>query len=168
MSLWKIVVEICLPIPIVLLALLCFPAPRVFHRGVLKVVDSTLGIQLIGNNLRLLHFMLVVSGAAFLATIRTTYQLKDQHLDPSSVTPNVLSANLGKRWRAERNFWIAFITFTLWCLLARFYQILKQKAQIEDNLDRLRGDSPAKSSGPAPTKPDPVVRKPDPVVRKSQ
>lgn len=48
------------------------------------------------------------------ATIRTTYQLKDQHLDPSSVTPNVLSANLGKRWRAERNFWIAFITFTLW------------------------------------------------------
>lgn len=159
MSLWKIVVEICLPIPIVLLALLCFPAPRVFHRGVLKVVDSTLGINLVGNVLSLLHFMLVVSGAALLATIRTTYQLKDQKLDPSSVTPNVLSANLGKRWRAERNFWIAFITFTLWCLLARFYQILKHKAEVEDALARLRGDAPAKSSGPAPTKPEPVVRK---------
>ncbi len=53
-------------------------------------------------------------------------------------------------------------------LLARFYQILKHKAKIEDTLDRLRGDAPAKSSGPAPTIPDSVVRKPDPVVRKSQ
>ncbi len=58
--------------------------------------------------------MAILTTRCVAATIRTTYQLKDQKLDPSSVTPNVLSANLGKRWRAERNFWIAFITFTLW------------------------------------------------------
>jgi hypothetical protein len=48
------------------------------------------------------------------ATVRTTYELSGQKLDAASVTPNVLSAHLGKRWRAERNFWISFITFTLW------------------------------------------------------
>ena len=48
------------------------------------------------------------------ATMRSTHQLSETKLDASTMTPNVLSANLGKRWRAERNFWISFITFTLW------------------------------------------------------
>lgn len=46
--------------------------------------------------------------------MRSTAQLSETKLDASTLTPNVLSANLGKRWRAERNFWISFITFTLW------------------------------------------------------
>ncbi|CAL5227345.1 g10292 [Coccomyxa viridis] len=156
MSMWKIVVQICLPIPLVLLALLCVPAPRVFHRGVLRVVDQTLGISLI-NSIQLLHFMLVVTGAALLATMRSTHQLSETKLDASTMTPNVLSANLGKRWRAERNFWISFITFTLWCLLARFYTILKQKARVEDELATLKGRGPAKTGADAPTKPGPSV-----------
>ena len=48
------------------------------------------------------------------ATMRTTYELSKEKLHGDAVTPNVLSAHLGKRWRAERNFWISFITFTLW------------------------------------------------------
>ena len=35
-------------------------------------------------------------------------------MDPAQQTPNLLSNNLGKRWRAERNFWISFLCFTLW------------------------------------------------------
>ena len=65
-------------------------------------------------------------------------------------------------------------------LLARFYGILKEKAAQEDELARLRGDAPAKSSGVAPTKPEIAVRKapqpaiavpktqPDVAVRKAQ
>ena len=48
------------------------------------------------------------------ATMRSTHHLSETKLDASTLTPNVLSANMGKRWRAERNFWISFITFTLW------------------------------------------------------
>ncbi len=29
---------------------------------------------------------------------------------------------LARRWRAERNFWLSFFCFTLWCLLAAFYR----------------------------------------------
>ena len=46
--------------------------------------------------------------------MRSTHHLSETKLDASTLTPNVLSANMGKRWRAERNFWISFITFTLW------------------------------------------------------
>ena len=30
------------------------------------------------------------------------------------VSPNVAYGNLGKKWRAERNFWISFMCFFLW------------------------------------------------------
>lgn len=65
-------------------------------------------------------------------------------------------------------------------LLARFYGILKEKARQEDELARLKGDAPARSTGVAPTKPDIAVRKaaqptvaggktqPDIVARKAQ
>ena len=37
-----------------------------------------------------------------------------------NAVPNMLSASLGKRWRAERNFWISFLTFFSWmCAIAR-------------------------------------------------
>lgn len=48
------------------------------------------------------------------ATIKTTHTLSLLRMDPAQQTPNLLSNNLGKRWRAERNFWISFLCFTLW------------------------------------------------------
>jgi len=53
------------------------------------------------------------------ATIRTTHALSLLRMDPAQQTPNLLSLNLGKRWRAERNFWISFLCFTLWWCAAR-------------------------------------------------
>lgn len=38
-----------------------------------------------------------------------------------NAVPNMLSASLGKRWRAERNFWISFLTFFSWmCAIASY------------------------------------------------
>lgn len=53
-------------------------------------------------------------GACGAATIKTTHALSLLRTDPAQQTPNLLSLNLGKRWRAERNFWISFLCFTLW------------------------------------------------------
>ncbi|KAK9843980.1 hypothetical protein WJX81_000918 [Elliptochloris bilobata] len=153
---WKLIVEVCLPIPFVLLILLSLPAHRVFHRGVLHVVDKTLGLRVVGA-LSLLHFMLIVTGAALAATIKTTHTLSLLRMDPAQQTPNLLSQNLGKRWRAERNFWISFLCFTLWCLLARVYQILKAKVALEDELASLKRVS-AGPSAPAATPSRPVTR----------
>ena len=46
--------------------------------------------------------------------MKTTHTLSLLRMDPAQQTPNLLSQNLGKRWRAERNFWISFLCFTLW------------------------------------------------------
>jgi hypothetical protein len=130
---WKIIVQVCLPVPFVLLILMSLPAPRSFHRGILAVVDKTLGLTFVGT-LSLLHVMLAVTGTCFLASVKTTHDLLQTKPDDNDASPNVIAGHLGKRWRAERNFWISFICFTLWCLLARFFQIMKQKVRVEDEL----------------------------------
>jgi len=50
------------------------------------------------------------------ASTRATAQLyaNKQAEDPMMNVPNMLSASLGKRWRAERNFWISALTLFSW------------------------------------------------------
>lgn len=50
--------------------------------------------------------------------MKSTYELSREHVDKATMTPNVLSSYHGKRWRAERNFWISFFAFTLWWCVA--------------------------------------------------
>ena len=49
-------------------------------------------------------------------TVRETYVLEaragERHT--MDISPNVAYGNLGKKWRAERNFWISFMCFFLW------------------------------------------------------
>ena len=42
---WKLLVDICLPVPFVLLVLLTLPAPKAFNRSILTLVDRTLGVR---------------------------------------------------------------------------------------------------------------------------
>ena len=50
------------------------------------------------------------------ATTRTTFLLYSHKEagESKDLTPNQQLGNLARKWRAERNFWIAFFTFTLW------------------------------------------------------
>lgn len=51
------------------------------------------------------------------ATLQTTQKLaKDRgyNVGPESDSPLIQAGSMGKKWRSERNFWIAFICFTLW------------------------------------------------------
>lgn len=134
----------------------------------LQVVDKTLGVSFFNNQLSLLHFMLVITGVAFLTTLQTTQKLaKDRgfNVGPESDSPLIQAGSMGKKWRSERNFWIAFICFTLWCLLARFFKILLTKARTEDELANMKrggGGSGgigngASSSSNAATRPGPAA-----------
>ena len=51
-------------------------------------------------------------------------------MDPAQQTPNLLSNNLGKRWRAERNFWISFLCFTLWWCVRHHHKALDGPAAV--------------------------------------
>ncbi|KAK9867692.1 hypothetical protein WJX84_007779 [Apatococcus fuscideae] len=157
---WKLLVDICLPVPFVLLVLLTLPAPKAFNRSILTLVDRTLGVRFVGL-FSLLHVMLVVTGVALLATVKATMEVTSERKNfASDETPNVVANHLAKKWRGERNFWISFICFVLWCLLARLHQIMVHKAQLEDRLKALEGPGPATkptsmpppASGSAPKK----------------
>lgn len=155
---WGLLVELCLPVPFVLLILLTVPAPRSFNRTVLTLVDRTLGVRFVGT-FSLLHIMLVVTGAAFLATIRATMGVSKERrgVTGGEETPGMIASHLAKKWRNERNFWISFICFVLWCLLARLHKIMVDKAQLEDRIRALSGPGaatkPASSPPPASTVP---------------
>ncbi|KAK9810048.1 hypothetical protein WJX72_003954 [[Myrmecia] bisecta] len=160
MGVWKLAVEICLPIPFVLLVLLTLPLGRKFHRGVLNLVDKTLGLNFVGT-FKLLHVMLAITGAALLASIKATSDIstrKDKNGE--DLSPNIAAGQLAKRWRAERNFWISFICFTLWCLLVRFYAILLDKARMEDEYRLLKAQVTGGPPPSAPTRPTPVAAAP--------
>ena len=53
----------------------------------------------------------------FAATLQTTQKLAKErgfNIGPEADSPMIQAGSLGKKWRSERNFWIAFICFTLW------------------------------------------------------
>lgn len=41
---------------------------------------------------------------------------------------------LSKRWRSERNLWLAGFAFSMWAVLAAFYRELGRRLQLEDRL----------------------------------
>lgn len=49
-------------------------------------------------------------------------------------TPNWEVAHLSKRWRAERNLWLAGFAFAMWATLAAFYREAKKRMQLEERL----------------------------------
>mmetsp|Transcript_12514 Transcript_12514/g.37573 ORF Transcript_12514/g.37573 Transcript_12514/m.37573 type:complete len:108 (+) Transcript_12514:551-874(+) len=65
--------------------------------------------------------------------------------------PNMLSASLGRRWRAERNFWLSALTFFSWCVLARLYVVVRRLAQLNDRIEELQSPT-----GPIKDVPEPV------------
>jgi hypothetical protein len=46
-------------------------------------------------------------------------------------------AVLAKRWREERNFWIATLCFLLWALLHRFYSLTLEHLETQDTIKLL-------------------------------
>mmetsp|Transcript_6551 Transcript_6551/g.11818 ORF Transcript_6551/g.11818 Transcript_6551/m.11818 type:complete len:185 (-) Transcript_6551:1354-1908(-) len=151
MSQWKLIIEICLPIPCVLLALLFLPAPSRLRRAVLYFTNSVMSFSLLGGY-RLIHVMLTITGAALLATTHSTWSMSqrvsDQLREAGAVSPNVKLGILGPKWRQERNFWIAILCFAAWITLYRLYHILLRKEDLERIVEgRQSGSGPSGGGG---------------------
>eukprot|EP00798_Chlamydomonas_sp_ICE-L_P021895 gene21895-28934_t len=85
------------------------------------------------------------------------------------LSPNQKINLLARKWREERNFWIAALCFLLWAMLYRFYNLLMAYTKLQEEVKRSQlgagggapppGGAPAKSkaepSAPAKSKVDP-------------
>jgi Bap31/Bap29 transmembrane region len=79
--------------------------------------------------------MLFLLGLCFLSAVRTLATLQESHLNNSSfATPKYEIMFLSKRWRSERNMWLAGFAFSMWAVLAAFYRELGRRLQLEDRL----------------------------------
>jgi len=85
---------------------------------------------------QMVHVMLVMTGCVFIATTSTMLH----HSAPvnETLTPNQKMGVLGTKWRAERNFWISFMSFLMWWLLSCFYRLAHHKLEVEEHNFKLR------------------------------
>ena len=145
MGAWKVFVECTLPPPILLLTLLVLPSPaKAFTRLVLRFVDRTLALPVIGT-FQLLHVMIALSGAAAVGSVRdaaAAAKHKGSGLE-LSLSASAAASYSAKRWRAERNAWIAAFSLAAWCLLARVYSLARRLADLEDEREARLAAAPA-------------------------
>mmetsp|Transcript_37039 Transcript_37039/g.82336 ORF Transcript_37039/g.82336 Transcript_37039/m.82336 type:complete len:196 (+) Transcript_37039:174-761(+) len=148
MSSWKIVVDFFLPPPLILTLLLILPMPRIVKQGLLSFAKNFLFLNVAGG-IKLVHFMLLVTGITFIGAMVHTHKLR-QDLDPT-LTPNQRTAVLARIWREERNFWISALTFLLWGLLYRFYLLTMDHLSLQNKVKSL--EAALRSAGGSGTEP---------------
>eukprot|EP01023_Acetabularia_acetabulum_P019658 TRINITY_DN2003_c0_g1_i1.p3 TRINITY_DN2003_c0_g1~~TRINITY_DN2003_c0_g1_i1.p3 ORF type:complete len:151 (+),score=18.34 TRINITY_DN2003_c0_g1_i1:161-613(+) len=143
MGVWGLLIRVALPIPLVLLALMCLPLPGRFRRYIVDFTKNIFDLSLVGN-MRLVHVMLMVTGLSFASMIRKTMSIYQQAI-PADASPNHKAGMLAEKWRAERNFWISFMCFTLWCLLWAFYRLCYENVMLREQVQKLKPEEEKKS-----------------------
>lgn len=145
MGAWKVFVELALPPPLILLTLLLLPSPsRAWTRFLLRTVDRTLGLTVLGT-LQLVHVMIALSGAAALGSVRdaaAAARTKGSSFEISLSASATVSA-AAKRWRSERNAWVSSFALVVWCILARVYALSKRLADLEEERETRLAAAPA-------------------------
>eukprot|EP00877_Chromochloris_zofingiensis_P003473 jgi/Chrzof1/13126/Cz07g20240.t1 len=135
---WKFLVNFLLPPPLFLTLLLVLPFPRNVRKGILLFTNRVLSFSVVGG-MKLVHFSLILSGVPLLDSGFRTFK-SAQAANEAELTPNQRISLLAKKWREERNFWIAAMAFTLWCILTVLYGQVDHAMKIEDEIDRLRAE----------------------------
>eukprot|EP00878_Enallax_costatus_P020729 GHUV01021921.1.p1 GENE.GHUV01021921.1~~GHUV01021921.1.p1 ORF type:complete len:171 (+),score=52.49 GHUV01021921.1:116-628(+) len=85
--------------------------------------------------MKFVHLALILSGVPLMDSSFRTFKMA-QDANDTELTPNQRISVLAKKWREERNFWIAAMAFTLWCLVTVFYGQVSHALRIHDELDR--------------------------------
>lgn len=131
---WKVLVNFLLPPPMLLTFLLVLPFPRNVRKGILLFTSRALAFPVLGG-MKFVHLALILSGVPLIDSSFRTFKM-GQDANDSELTPNQRISVLAKKWREERNFWIAAMAFTLWCLVTVFYGQVSHALRIHDELDR--------------------------------
>lgn len=138
MSAWRLVTNFAIPPALVLTILLIIPTPRVVKKGVLAVAQKVLFLKIAGS-LSLVHVMMLLTGLSLAACSVDTYKLgRAASTEDAFVTPNQRMSLLGRKWRGERNFWIAMLAFLLWAALNSAYRLMLEHMQALDENKRLK------------------------------
>lgn len=130
---WKVLVNFLLPPPMLLTFLLVLPFPRNVRKGILLFTSRALAFPVLGG-MKLVHLALILSGVPLIDSSFRTYKMSQDAAD-HDLTPNQRISMLAKKWREERNFWIAAMAFTLWCLVSVLYSQVARALRIHDELD---------------------------------
>lgn len=126
-TIWLYFVYTLLPLPLISLILLSIPLPSAvkspIRKFILKVLDSIIFFQISS-------FFTVYSAAVTLSILLFVQCGHQVHLE----TKNTLLGahgqghhhDLGRKWRAERNFWISAFSLALWIILFRVRALIKE------------------------------------------
>lgn len=137
---WAIVAHYLLPPPIIIMTLLVVPLPKSINfkvkRLLLRIVDKFMSIRVL-ENWKIVHMMIFITGIVFLGTVHDTIKLHRVAI-PVDATPNHQIGVRASRWRAERNFWIGFISFFTWGIMGRFVAIKRQLLDLEEENKTLK------------------------------
>lgn len=88
--------------------------------------------------------MIALSGAAAVGSVRdAAAAARHKGGLELSLSASAAASYAAKRWRAERNAWIAAFAVAAWCLLARVYSIAKRLADLEDEREVRLAAAPA-------------------------
>ncbi|PSC72645.1 expressed protein isoform B [Micractinium conductrix] len=135
-TLWSIVANWLIPVPLGLFLLTSLPLPRNFRRGTLLFTQRVFDLPIVGA-FKLLHIMLWITALAFLSSARQVQVMRQTQADQVFTTPNQEIAVLSKRWRAERNLWLSAFAFSSWVFLAAFYREAVRRLELEARLSDL-------------------------------
>ena len=140
---WGIALLVFFPIPLILLVLLQAPfaSVRVFAARACK---NLLGVRVIGG-----FSVLFVAVACSLALVAaTTFDSMAKSAALKSLSPKadfqLRLTTSGKKWRAERNFWLSFLALVLWVMLRQFAVLTARVEQLEA-AEKDQRDAAAKS-----------------------
>ncbi|KAL4457558.1 hypothetical protein ABPG75_012423 [Micractinium tetrahymenae] len=135
-TIWGIVANWLVPIPLGLFLLTSLPLPRNVRRGTLIFTQRVFDVPIMGA-FKLLHVMLWLTAVAFLSSARQVHLFHQQKEGVSFATPNAEISFLSKRWRAERNLWLSAFAFSAWAFLAAFYREAVRRLEAEARLQEL-------------------------------
>eukprot|EP00894_Picocystis_sp_ML_P002343 jgi/Pico_ML_1/52860/g3504.t1 len=133
-SAWQVYVDATFPVPLLMLVLMLAPLPRSWRHPIAKFVHTVLSVRIL-QAFTLGQVMLLVTTTSLAATTRATLTLVEA---PTDASPNQRTGFLARKWRTERNFWIALYSFTLWIVLLRVHRLIERADAAEEEVRKLQ------------------------------
>eukprot|EP00753_Platysulcus_tardus_P005351 PLAT13206.1.p2 GENE.PLAT13206.1~~PLAT13206.1.p2 ORF type:complete len:135 (+),score=61.47 PLAT13206.1:209-613(+) len=127
-SSWQVMAAV-MPVPLVLIFFLTLPFPASVKR-IFSLVLNKLLYWRFAPGLHIVRLMLGVSLALLANTSMDIRRLAAARPDGSKF--DTLLDWRGRKWRAERNFWMAAVTLVLWWSLHHFHAAHKRIQQLEE------------------------------------